>query len=317
MARKNFERAEFVLGLIFSVIGVADVVLIIAISKGDKLQTCHEAIQSFLLAAVVVYSSIMLVRWYRHHDEILESLNLSTDLMRHDKMASYFKEIIGACSAIRQKRWPGEFAELFLTARLQHLNEETSKLKSGQMMIDLDVAQSDSPKYFMVTRGRSFVTAYGNWEYWTKPEGHNQLQANRQAITAKFGPIIRVFILPNHKEIPSDDIVQKQIDAKINFMVIHENDVRRSEFIGDVGVFFDGDRDEVVFMSEWTYTDPGRGVATLYFEGERLVFGKQMYDYLTSRARPIKRLADWTEYKAAAGNVRAGGRQDAPVHPEL
>ena len=309
MVRKNFELFEFVVVALFGIVGLADVVLIIAtMEEGKLLEACHHAVQSFLLATLASFCSIMLVRWYRHQHEILETLKMSTDLLRHDKIVTYLRDIVADCTEIRQKRWP-EFAEFFLTSSLRRLKGDTGKLKSGQMTLALDIAQSFSPKFFTVTRGQSFVTAYGNWIYWKTPHGQSQLQANNQAIKGKFGPIIRVFIVPNipATDFPSDETIENQIKAGIDLMAISEDEVR-TEFRRDVGVFFDGNRDEVVFMSEWIYPSSGQGgqdqqgYATLTFDGEPLSIGKRMHDSLTKGATSIKHLDDWAKYKEAAGS---------------
>jgi hypothetical protein len=320
-AKKNYEQTEFVVSAIFATIGLFDVILVIALAvtahNGETAgathtgvwETVHRAIQSFLLATLLTFSMFTLIRWYRHHDELLESLKLSTDLLRHDQMVNNLKDIVGDCSDIRQKGWP-EFADLFLVQRLEHLRKEIGTLKGGQMVIDLHDAQAASPKFFTITKGRSFVTSYKNWDYWKNADGKNQLAANAKAIR-KHGQIIRVFIIPVENGasdiFPSDEIILEQLAAAIHVRAISEKKVKE-EYCRDVGVFFDRNPERVVFMSEWHYSSPTRGSATLSFEGEPLTIGMNIHDHLMAKSTEIKNVDNWADFKASIGNGFAGGK---------
>lgn len=299
MRRKNFERTEYLLVAAFSIISLIDVVLILL-----KLETLHQVFESFMVTTLLGLSTIMLVRWYRHHDELLECLKLSPELLRQKEIIDWLNEIAIDCFEIRQNRWP-KIAARYMDQRFEHLRTEIHKLKAeitelkgGRMKTDLHLGRLYSPEFFRHTRGPSFVTHFRDWGYWNTPEGEKQLAANSKAIKKRFGTITRIFIIPLVSEprtkYPSDATIQQQVDAHVIVMAIAETSAEK-KYCRDVGVFFAKGGKVVEFMSEWDYT--GQGFATITFKGESLAVGKEMHDYLTSNARVIKNLDDWKDFK--------------------
>lgn len=310
MKRKNYELIENILTVFFAIIAAADAVLIILTKGGlqhafegeELFETIHQIVQSLFITTVVLCSLTLLIRWHRHHEEMLEAMELSKEIVQENKVAEHLKEIIQNCREIRQKGWP-EFAQNYLTEELlEDLKTSTHQLKIGSMKCSLVVGRMYSPGFFKITKGPSFVTHYGEWDYWSFPAGLKQLKANRNAIT-NHGPITRYFILRDCDGVPEDNIIKNQLDAKINLYVVHENEVNK-RFLCDVGVFFDEDG-KIVFLSEWYFDsdsqkDPEKNFAALTLEGQRLTFGLQVYDHFDSNnyAKPIRGPKDWEDYKA-------------------
>jgi len=291
--------------------GPADIGAIVASvheAEGGWKRPLHESIQSGMVTGVLIFCVINLLRWYRHHDELLECLKLSPKLMQHLEILKALDEIVCGCGKIREnKKWP-KFAkehadELFtdLKTMVVDLNTKVKDLSRGKMKIPLEEGQMLSPTFFGVVPGAlSFVTHCGHWNYWIEDPGVNQLYANKAAILAGHGKIIRVFIIPvdprSGPQFPDDGIIRNQLEAKISVRAILQNEIpinsRR-----DVGVFFEKDGETVRFMSEWKDNE-----AILTFDDSEHPLRNYEYGFVKDHSRAIagEDLEAWEAYKAYA-----------------
>lgn len=194
---------------------------------------------------------------------------------------------------IRKKQWP-EFAELFLAEQLGSFKANTvHRITTGEIQCSLSFGQVHSPNFFSIYTGTSFATHIGKWDYWKSPNGRTQLEANAQAIRSHKGDIIRYFVLPNNVEIPEDDDIQHQLDAKITLWVIKKGDVGPN-FLQDVGVFFN-EKGEVKLFSVWNESH-----AHLTLDGNQLEEGRGIYHHFRNKgtAKRIEEIRDWKFYKS-------------------
>lgn len=311
MRPNPFEYKENIIGLIFIVIGVLDACIAVAASD-HTAEAWHTGLQSLLLGIAAGACVTLMLRWHREHHTMLEAMKLSEHIVQNNDIARNLRAIIEGYSKVCSKleKWP-PFSQAIVISELESFKvRKIEFLDRGSIHCDLTVGRRYSPSFFELYKGgKSFVTSYGEWEYWTKAAGVQQLDANRKAIEHKHGDIIRYFILRRSEERPSidtlDRIILDQINAGIKVYMIEENDEGdvNPYFLRNVGVFFD-EKDQVKLLSVWYEDEPGsspenRNTAEISFERPGIEYGEKIYDYFLRhrRAENVYEKGLWEKYK--------------------
>jgi hypothetical protein len=242
--RKDFEYLEFVIvGAITLTLTLFDLQLILMSSDHEKpAKIVHDVFQGFLLSLVATSCTAMVIRWYRHRDEILDAVESFKKLNKYKDVELRISNIIRFCLDIREKNWP-RHANDILIEELESLRAFVQRLYSGRVNLSYEVAIEHSPKFFTTAKGLIFVTSYGEWKYWKSEAGKKQLESNKEAISRFHRKIIRVFILPPYdgidSKIPEDfaPVIEEQLNAGVEVRAVFERNLP-AKFRRDVGVFF-------------------------------------------------------------------------------
>jgi hypothetical protein len=319
--RSNYEHLEYAIAFALTlVLTLTDLGLIYLSSETHEFSSriLDEVFRGFLMSVIAVSCVTMLIRWYRHHDEILSALEKFKALKEYREIEAHITAITENALAVQQKDWP-PYAREILSEELEKLATLSARLRTGTIELSFDVATAYSPHFFELTNGISFVTDYGDWDYWKSDHGKGQLESNKKVLANRPGTIIRVFILPPYERSINfttgngyydaskqhdrlhdlDAIIKEQLAAGVQVRVISESKLDRA-FRRDVGVFFRDVRGEdVQFVSEWFEPLHKDRRAVLFFDGNELKNAKRMYTALVrdGAAKQIRSLREWEQYR--------------------
>lgn len=294
MNKKLFlEQLDVIAVALFLFLGAVDLLIVWRASDSiTDYEAWHRTFQSIFLVGTAGGLVTLVIRWIRQHQELIEAVQVSQHILQNKCVADQVGGILNECMEIRKKQWP-EFAEQFLAEELGTFKKNTiHRIATGEIQCSLSFGQTYSPNFFSLYTGTSFATHIGKWDYWRSPNGRTQLDANAHAIRSHRGEIIRYFVLPNNVELPEDEDIQRQLDARITLWIINKGDIDH-KFLQDVGVFFN-ERGEVKLFSVWNESH-----AHLTLDGNRLEEGRGIYHHFRNKgtATSIKDLKDWKLYK--------------------